>query len=154
MDTITKEQRSALMGRIRAKDTKPEMAVRSMLHGLGYRFRLHVKNLPGRPDIVLPRHGRVVLVHGCFWHGHTCRLASTPKSNTGYRSEKISDNRARDIRTRDALLSEGWQVLEIWECEIRAMHGVIDKLQHFMESGPVGERAARRIARRPRSALS
>lgn len=140
MDTITKSQRSALMSRIKSKDTKPEMAVRSMLHRLGFRFRLHVKNLPGRPDIVLPRHGKIVLVHGCFWHGHGCQLASTPKSNTGYWSEKIAGNCARDIRTRNALLTNDWQVLEIWECEVRAMNGLIDKLQRFMERGSVGGR--------------
>lgn len=95
------------------------MAVRSMLHALGYRFRLHRKDLPGRPDIVLPRHRKIVLVQGCFWHGHNCRLASSPKSNEGYWSAKISGNRARDARNREALELQGWKVLELWECEIR-----------------------------------
>lgn len=119
MDTISPDKRSALMSRIRSKDTKPEMAVRSMLHALGYRFRLHRKDLPGRPDIVLPRHRKIVLVQGCFWHGHNCRLASSPKSNEGYWSAKISGNRARDARNREALELQGWKVLELWECEIR-----------------------------------
>lgn len=134
MVTITPQQRSALMSRIRAKDTKPEMAVRSILHRLGYRFRLHAKNLSGRPDIVLPRHKKIVLVQGCFWHGHSCRLASKPKSNRDYWREKIKGNRARDRRTTTALLEDGWQVLEVWECEVRAMDGLVEKLQCYMQS--------------------
>lgn len=101
------------MGRIRSRDTKPEIAVRSILHRLGYRFRLHRKDLPGQPDIVLPKHRKVILVQGCFWHGHTCRLASKPKSNEGYWSPKIAGNRARDARNTDALARQGWTVLEL-----------------------------------------
>jgi len=134
MDTISQAQRSELMSRIRSKDTKPELAVRSILHRLGYRFRLHRKDLPGRPDIVLPRHHKAVLVHGCFWHGHTCRLASKPKSNTGYWSEKILKNKERDARNLNALKEAGWSVLELWECDVRKMDGLEEQLAAFMKS--------------------
>lgn len=132
MDTISSEERSALMSRIRSKNTLPEMAVRSILHRLGYRFRLHRKDLPGLPDIVLPRHRKIVLVHGCFWHGHTCRLASKPKSNETYWSTKIQANRARDARNLKALTQQGWTVLELWECEVRKLEGIEERLSSFM----------------------
>lgn len=134
MDTITPEERSALMARIRSKNTRPELAVRSLLHRLGYRFRLHRRDLPGRPDIVMPKHRKVILIHGCFWHGHTCRLASKPKSNESYWSTKIETNRARDARNLEALLLEGWSVLELWECEIRKFEGIEEKLLTFLTS--------------------
>jgi DNA mismatch endonuclease (patch repair protein) len=122
------------MSRIRSKDTKPELEVRRILHRLGYRFRLHRKDLPGRPDIVLPRHHKIVLVQGCFWHGHDCRLASKPKSNVSYWSEKILKNRARDARNIDALVKAGWAVLELWECDVRKRDGLELELTKFMES--------------------
>lgn len=133
MDTISRAERSVLMGRIRSKDTRPEIAVRSILHRLGYRFRLHRKALPGKPDIVLPKHQKIILVQGCFWHGHTCRLASRPKSNEGYWSAKIATNRERDARNFRALAQQGWVVLELWECEVRRLAGLEEKLQAFME---------------------
>jgi DNA mismatch endonuclease (patch repair protein) len=122
------------MSRIRSKNTKPELAVRSILHRLGYRFRLHVKELRGCPDIVLPRHGKIVLVQGCFWHGHTCKLASHPKSNQSYWIPKIKRNRARDRSVIRELVKEGWSVLEIWECQVRAGSGIAEKLQAFMKT--------------------
>lgn len=134
MDTITASERSLLMGRIRSKDTRPELAVRSILHRLGYRFRLHRKDLPGRPDIVMPKHRKIILVQGCFWHGHTCQLASKPKSNESYWNLKIQTNRVRDSRNLNALVSKGWRVLELWECEIRKLDGLKEKLQDFMDS--------------------
>ncbi len=133
MDTITSTERSTLMSRIRSKDTRPEMAVRSLLHRMGFRFRIHRKDLPGRPDIVLPRHRKIVLIQGCFWHGHTCRLASKPKSNESYWSAKLETNRARDARNLAALIGQGWIVLELWECEIRRFEGLEEKLQAFMQ---------------------
>lgn len=133
MDTIAPTERSALMSRIRSKDTRPEMAVRSLLHRMGFRFRIHRKDLPGRPDIVLPRHRKIVLIQGCFWHGHTCRLASKPKSNESYWSAKLEANRARDARNLAALIGQGWMVLELWECEIRRFEGLEEKLQVFMQ---------------------
>ena len=134
MDTITQAERSALLSRIRSKDTQPELAVRSLLHRLGYRFRVHRKDLPGRPDIVLPRHRKIILVHGCFWHGHTCRLASKPKSNEVYWSAKIEANRARDARNFDALVQQGWSVLELWECEVRRFEGLAEPLNAFLRN--------------------
>lgn len=132
MDTITKSERSALMARIRSKNTRPELVVRSLLHRCGYRFRLHRKDLPGRPDIVLPKHHKIILVHGCFWHGHTCQLASKPKSNKSYWSTKIRMNRARDERNMKALVGQGWKVLEIWECDIRKADELEQLLHGFM----------------------
>lgn len=118
-DRLTVEQRSRLMARIRSKDTSPELAVRSMLHRLGFRFRLHRKGLPGTPDIVLPGRGVAVFVHGCFWHGHRCKIGKMPKSHVAYWSAKIEANRARDARVRRELRSLGWKVVEVRECELR-----------------------------------
>lgn len=120
MDTISKSRRSWNMSRIRGKDTSPEIAVRSTLHRLGFRFRLHVRDLPGRPDIVLPRFRTVVFVHGCFWHRHKrCRFAYTPKSRTAFWTAKFAENVARDIVSKKALESMGWRVLIVWECQVK-----------------------------------
>src|SRR5882672_10806154 len=120
------------MARIRSKNTAPERAVRSLLHSLGFRFRIHRKDLPGKPDIVLPKHRKIVLVQGCFWHGHSCVLASKPSSNTAYWRKKIAVNRSRDRRTKRELVAQGWLVLELWECEIRRNVGLAKTLQEFM----------------------
>lgn len=125
------------MSRIRSENTRPEIAVRSILHGLGYRFRLHRKDLPGRPDIVLPKHKKIVLVHGCFWHGHSCKLGSVPKSNQQYWNRKIETNRARDARTLQALIDLDWSVLVLWECEIRKSEGLAERLDSFVRNGQV-----------------
>ena len=114
--------RSAIMSRIRGRDTKPELAVRRFLHREGLRFRLYQRNLPGRPDLVFPRYRAVVFVHGCFWHRHqACRLAYLPKSNTEFWSAKFEDNQARDRRQQADLESSGWAVHPIWECETSSM---------------------------------
>lgn len=136
MDTLTPHERSRLMGRIHSKNTKPEIAIRSMLHRMGYRFRLHRKDLPGKPDIVLPRHRKIILIQGCFWHGHNCRLASKPKSNKAYWGPKILANQARDARNLEALADLGWSVLELWECEIKNSQDVECRLREFMHAGP------------------
>ncbi|MCW5668459.1 MAG: DNA mismatch endonuclease Vsr [Hydrogenophaga sp.] len=133
MDTLTPEARSRLMSRIRSTDTKPELAVRSLLHRLGYRFRLHRKDLPGRPDVVLPKHRKAILIHGCFWHGHGCKIAPGSKSNLVYWSSKIEANRTRDARNRQALMDLGWQVLELWECEIRNPQATEERIRSFMQ---------------------
>ncbi|HEY4134556.1 MAG TPA: very short patch repair endonuclease [Alphaproteobacteria bacterium] len=113
-------ERSAIMRAIKGKDTKPELAVRSLLHRMGYRFRLHSKTLPGRPDLFLRRHSLAIFVHGCFWHRHAnCKLASDPKSNVAYWQEKFSRNRRRDRAARTALTKAGIKSLVLWECEIR-----------------------------------
>lgn len=118
-DFLSKEQRSERMSRIRSKDTSPELSLRKALHALGLRFRVHDKNLPGKPDIVLPRFKAVVLVHGCFWHRHGgCKVASTPKSNTVFWQEKFGRNVQRDRRNADALEAQGWKVIVAWECEL------------------------------------
>jgi DNA mismatch endonuclease, patch repair protein len=112
--------RSALMARVGSRHTKPELTVRSTLHGLGFRFRLHDKSLPGSPDLVLKRHGVVLLVHGCFWHGHDCRHGRfIAKTNTDFWVNKIAANKMRDSRVKKELRAQGWKVVEIWECKIK-----------------------------------
>ena len=120
MDTLTKEKRSWNMSRIKSKDTKPEMQVRSALHRAGYRFRLHVKDLPGKPDIVLPKYKTVIFVHGCFWHRHKgCPEASMPSTNQDFWKEKFRQNVKRDKKGQAALKRLGWKVIVIWECELK-----------------------------------
>src|SRR5262245_38638615 len=112
--------RSALMARVRGKNTRPEIIVRRALYAMGERFRLHRADLPGRPDIVLPRHHLVIFVHGCFWHRHPgCRLSSTPKIRADFWSKKFAANVERDGRNRTALENAGWRTATIWECETR-----------------------------------
>jgi DNA mismatch endonuclease (patch repair protein) len=118
-DVHTPEQRSRNMAAIRGKNTTPEIAVRSLLHLLGYRFRLHRKDLPGKPDIVLPRHNAVIFVHGCFWHCHACRYGRVkPATRADFWAAKRQSNVDRDRRNRAALRKLGWRVLVLWECEI------------------------------------
>ena len=118
-DFLTAPERSIRMSRIKSRDTKPEVVLRRSLHRLGLRFRLGGASLPGRPDIVLPKHRAVVFVHGCFWHRHEgCRVASTPKSNTEFWTEKFERNVKRDARVIEELNSLGWRVIIVWECEL------------------------------------
>ncbi len=136
-DTLAPEARSRRMSLIRGRDTKPEMLVRRMLHALGFRFRLHRKDLPGRPDIVLPRHQCVIFVHGCFWHQHpasTCRLARLPKSRLDFWEPKLAANQRRDRDAIDALETSGWRVLVVWECELRDREQLKNKLNAFLEA--------------------
>lgn len=119
VDRLSPERRSWLMSRIGGKNTRPEVFVRSMLHSLGYRFSLHRRDLPGTPDIVLPARGAVVFVNGCFWHGHACKRSRMPKSRIDYWTSKIDANRLRDARKRRQLVSLGWKVVVVWECELR-----------------------------------
>jgi len=117
MDHLSPEHRSWNMSRIRGKDTKPELVVRSILHSLGYRFRLHGKNLPGKPDIVLPRYNTVIFVHGCFWHRHKgCRLTYMPKTHTEFWEAKFSATEKRDRQNKSTLRKLGWSVFTVWEC--------------------------------------
>ena len=118
-DRLTKEQRSWNMSRIRGKDTAPETRVRSVLHQMGYRFRLHRKDLPGNPDIVFVRRRIALFVHGCFWHGHGCHLFKWPQTNGIFWRDKINSNKRKDIRSEKALRAAGWRVLTIWECGLR-----------------------------------
>ncbi len=120
MDRMSRQARSLHMSRIGPKDTRPEMIVRSGLHRAGFRFRLHRRELPGRPDIVLPRHNAVIFVHGCFWHSHPgCRLAAVPGTRREFWIPKLAANRERDRRQVAELRRQGWRVLIIWECSVR-----------------------------------
>ena len=121
VDSLTPEQRSAQMSRIRGANTKLEVLVRKALHARGLRYRLGGTGLPGRPDIVLPKYRTVVFVHGCFWHGHDCPLYRLPKTRPEFWQAKIDDNRQRDKRVSDQLTSTGWRVVEIWECALRGL---------------------------------
>ena len=119
-DIVDSGRRSEMMSRIKGRDTVPEIVVRRIAHGLGFRFRLYRKDLPGRPDLVFPRHRAVVFVHGCFWHRHDgCRYAYKPKSRVPFWTEKFRRNVARDQRNEAALRALGWRVFVIWECETR-----------------------------------
>ena len=120
MDRLTPEKRSWNMSRIKSKDTTPERIVRSFLHRNGFRFRLHVKDLPGKPDIVLPKYKTVIEVRGCFWHRHEgCKDATTPSTNAVFWQKKFAENVARDKRTKQDLKSLGWNVIVVWECEVK-----------------------------------
>lgn len=133
MDILTPEQRHRNMSAIRSKDTKPEIAVRSILHNMGYRFRLHRKDLPGTPDIVLPRHMTVVMVYGCFWHRHPkCRCATVPATRPEFWAKKFQQNVERDKRSEKALRAMGWKVIRIWECEIKDMKRLTSRLKRLL----------------------
>ena len=125
-DTFTKQERSRLMSSIRSKNTRPEIIVRSALHRIGFRFRLHQKNLPGTPDIVLAKYRALIFVHGCFWHQHEgCKSARLPKSNRGYWLPKLRRNVQRFKETKSQLKSMGWEVFVIWECETRSLNAIM-----------------------------
>ena len=118
MDKLSQQRRSENMRQIRSKDTTPELALRQLVHGMGYRFRLHRTDLPGTPDLVLPRLHKVIFVHGCFWHQHNgCRLARLPKNRLDYWLPKFERNRRRDSRVLDLLSNLGWEALVVWECQ-------------------------------------
>ena len=124
------------MARIRSRDTKPELAVRSAAHSLGLRFRLGGCGLPGRPDLVLRRHGAAIFVHGCFWHQHTCNLGKTPSTNVQYWLPKFERNKERDLRCINELKGLGWRVLVVWECEARDSQLLRRKLASFFNISP------------------
>lgn len=129
MDVFSKAQRSAVMASVRGKDTAPEKIVRSLLHRLGFRFRLHRADLPGKPDIVLPARGIAIFVHGCFWHQHrNCPAAARPASNRAYWDKKLDRNHARDALNRRALTRLGWKTVIVWECEIKRAERLRDRL--------------------------
>ena len=132
MDRLTKERRSWLMSRVGGKDTAPEMIVRKLLHGLGYRYRLHVAGMPGKPDMVLPSRRKVVFVHGCFWHAHSCRLGKTPKTNVDFWQGKAATNAARDAKNSRLLAADGWRVLVVWQCEIKNIAKLERRLIRFL----------------------
>ena len=132
-DMFTPEKRRAIMRTIRDKDTRPEMIVRGLTHAMGYRYRLHQRDLPGRPDLVFASRGKVIFVHGCFWHGHAaCKEGRLPKSNLGSWSSKIQRNRDRDKRAERKLGALGWGVLTIWECQIKNQQVLSRRIQQFL----------------------
>lgn len=134
MDVFSKKKRSQIMSHVSGKNTKPEIFVRSLLHNLGYRFRLHRKDLPGKPDITLPKHKKIIFVHGCFWHGHTgCPRSKRPATNQKFWREKLDKNIARDKVTVNALKQLGWDVLIVWSCEVKNANKLKDKLLLFLE---------------------
>ncbi len=136
-DVFDKAQRSAVMRRVRGRDTDPEMRVRRALTRLGARYRLHRKDLPGSPDIVMPGRRLAIFVHGCFWHGHDCaRGARTPKQNRDYWVAKVGRNRARDAASREALATLGWRVETIWECDLKDADGLEARLRALLQCHP------------------
>lgn len=132
MDIVSPETRSRMMSGIQGKDTMPELVVRSIAHRMGLRFRLHVRELPGCPDLVFPKHHTALFVHGCFWHRHDCGLAAVPKTRTEFWLAKFTATQERDRKVKMLLRQQGWQVLEVWECETRNPDRVRRRLQkHF-----------------------
>lgn len=130
-------ERSELMARVRAKDSKPEMLVRRAAHTLGYRFRLHRRGLPGTPDLVFPRLRKVIFVHGCFWHRHRgCSRSTTPKTRTKYWSNKFAENKARDAAQLRELKKLGWGTIVIWECQTRDLEALLQRLQRLLSKLP------------------
>ena len=135
MDTLTPEQRSTRMSLVRCRDTKPEMLVRRLTHGMGYRYRLHSRDLPGAPDLVFPSRNKVIFVHGCFWHQHPdpeCKLARLPKSKLDFWAPKLETNRERDERNLDLLAELGWDVLAIWECQTKNREELQARITEFL----------------------
>ena len=141
-DTISKQRRSELMSRIRSKNSKVELLVRSLVHRMGYRFRLHRKDLPGKPDLVFAGRRKVIFVHGCFWHWHpdpNCKQARMPKSRQEFWRPKLEGNRRRDRENRQKLIELGWEVLEIWECEARDPEKIQSRIRAFLGPSRAGD---------------
>jgi DNA mismatch endonuclease (patch repair protein) len=135
MDNISPEARGRQMARVKAKDTRPEMAVRRLVFGMGYRYRLHDARLPGTPDLVFAGRGKVLFVHGCFWHRHeNCELARLPKSRLDFWLPKLEGNQTRDRVNQRLLRKSGWRILVVWECELRDMPKLTRKIRRFLES--------------------
>ena len=134
MDTLTPEERSERMGRVRNKDTKPEMVVRRLVHSLGYRYRLPSRTLPGHPDMVFPGRRKVIFIHGCFWHRHefTCPLTRMPKSRLEFWAPKFEATQRRDAEKQARLWEMGWECLVLWECELKDVSALTDRIKKFL----------------------
>ena len=133
-DVFSRARRSAIMSRIKGANTKPEILVRKIVHSLGYRFRLHSRDLPGKPDIVLRRHHRIIFVHGCFWHGHVrCSRSALPSTNKKFWQKKILANKVRDLRVRRKLKRDGWKVFVIWQCQTKNIVDLTKRLERFLK---------------------
>lgn len=133
MDNLSKTERSDLMRKVKSKNTKPEKIVRSIIHKAGFRFRLHAKDLPGKPDLVFPKLGKVINVNGCFWHGHKCSAGRIPKTNVKFWTTKIEANKARDIKNRKKLIQLGWSVKTIWECQTKKPETISKRLIEYLK---------------------
>jgi DNA mismatch endonuclease (patch repair protein) len=148
MDILTPERRSSLMARIKAKDTQPEMVVRKIVFGLGRRYRLHSRALPGAPDLVLARDRKIIFVHGCFWHQHAhCPVAKMPKSRLDYWRPKLEGNRLRDAKNLRRLRRFGWQVLTIRECQLSDVEDAATRIAEFLQVKIGKARAAGKTSR-------
>lgn len=131
-DHVPPERRSFIMSQVGQRDTKPELKLRRALHRLGYRYTLHRRNLPGRPDIVFPFRRKVIFVHGCFWHGHDCRWGRLPKSRPEYWAPKIEANRERDNRVLTELHNIGWDSMVVWQCELRDLDTTVHRVEGYL----------------------
>ncbi|MDA8172204.1 MAG: DNA mismatch endonuclease Vsr [Nitrospiraceae bacterium] len=133
-DTLSPEERSIRMSLVRSKDTKPEMRVRRLVHAMGYRYRLHVSDLPGHPDMVFPSRRKIIFVHGCFWHQHNCAMgARMPKSKIGFWKKKLEGNKKRDSEIMQRLKKDHWSVLVIWECQIKKTEALKARVKKFLQ---------------------
>ena len=132
-DIFSFQKRSDIMSKIGGKNTKPEILVRKFLFSKGFRYRINVKTLPGKPDIVLPKYKTIIFVNGCFWHGHNCKKGKLPSSNTDFWKEKISNNKSRDAKNSDLLVKLGWKVIIIWQCEISKIDNRTKILNKLLE---------------------
>lgn len=137
MDRVTKEKRSEIMSRIRGKNTSPEMIVRKLVFSLGYRYRLHSKNLPGKPDLIFLGRKKIIFVHGCFWHSHECKIGHLPKSRINYWQPKLLANRRRDMSNISSLVDVGWKILVIWECETKDLAKLKEAICNFLAPSPI-----------------
>jgi DNA mismatch endonuclease, patch repair protein len=136
MDVFDTEKRSEIMRRVKGRDTTPELLVRRLVHRMGYRFRLHRKDLPGKPDLVFPGRRKIIFVHGCFWHGHTCRRGrNRPSTRREYWDRKLDRNKERDQQTTRRLRRMGWSVLIVWECQLRPskIDTTLRRIQRFLD---------------------
>jgi DNA mismatch endonuclease, patch repair protein len=135
MDNLTTAERSVLMSRVRSKDSKPELTVRSIVHRMGFRFRLHSRELPGCPDLVFAGRRKIIFVHGCFWHGHKCRAGrNRPASHGSYWNSKLDRNMKRDRMNSARLRRGGWNILTVWECQTREPASLAERLKRFLET--------------------
>jgi DNA mismatch endonuclease (patch repair protein) len=132
-DVFDAAKRSEVMSRIRSINTQPELALRRALHAAGFRYRLHVRELPGKPDIVLARYDAVIQVRGCFWHLHTCKLARVPKSRLEYWVPKLANNKRRDAKNDRILRKLGWHVITVWECQLKTSHGLERQVRRIVK---------------------
>ncbi len=135
MDNLSPEERSEIMGRVPSKGSRPELFVGSIVFSLGYRYRLHARDLPGKPDLVFRKRHKLIFVHGCFWHRHaSCHLARLPKSRVDFWLSKLEGNKKRDEKTRRALVKHGWHVLTIWECQLDSDERLKDRIKRFLDA--------------------